>query len=158
MTDPAAGPQEPTSGWTEDRRKHLDFIQAAVTRMSSASSSAKGWLLPVVTATYGYAASKRSIDVAALGIAAVGLFAFLDAHYLRQERAFRALYRAAVAGSIPIYDMNNRRYFGRPGSAAEDLRDGNCSWKAVITSWALGWFYGPLVIVGLLVLIRSIHR
>lgn len=33
----------------EDRRKHLDYIQAVVTRQSAASSSAKGWHLPVTS-------------------------------------------------------------------------------------------------------------
>lgn len=33
----------------EDRRQHLSFIQAVVTRMSQASSSSKSWLLPIVT-------------------------------------------------------------------------------------------------------------
>ena len=62
----------------EDRRKHLDFIQAVVTRMSAASSSAKGWLLPVATATYGFALIQHSRAVALLGLAAVVLFMFLD--------------------------------------------------------------------------------
>jgi len=114
MTNPVPAQPPATPGAvTEDRRKHFDFIQAAVSRMSSSSSTAKGWLLPVVTATYGYAASQRSAEVALLGMAAVGLFAFLDAHYLRQERAFRALYRAAVAGSVAVYEMNNGPYFRR---------------------------------------------
>lgn len=88
----------------EDRRKHLDFIQAVVTRMSAASSTTKGWLLPVVTATYGYAVVNREMSVALLGIAAVLLFAVIDANYLNQERAFRRLYDAvAQGGDIPAF-------------------------------------------------------
>lgn len=48
----------------EDRRKHLDFIQAVVARMSAASSNSKAWLLPVVAATYGYALTKNAESVA----------------------------------------------------------------------------------------------
>ena len=42
----------------EDRRQHLSFIQAVVTRMSQASSSSKTWPLPIVKLTYGYAITK----------------------------------------------------------------------------------------------------
>lgn len=58
----------------EDRRKHLDYIQAVVTRQSAASSSAKGWLLPIVTATFGFALTQGSWPLTALGMVAV-LFA-----------------------------------------------------------------------------------
>lgn len=61
----------------EDRRKHLDFIQAVVTRISAASTSTETWLLPVVTATPRYALTNNAECVALLGIAAVLLFAFL---------------------------------------------------------------------------------
>lgn len=37
--------------------------------MSAASSNAKGWLLPVVTATYGFALIQRSRAVTLLGLA-----------------------------------------------------------------------------------------
>jgi hypothetical protein len=154
MTDPDS--VQPPSAVTEDRRKHLDFIQAALSRMSSSSSTAKGWLLPVVTATYGYAATQRAAEVALLGMAAVGLFTFLDAHYLRQERAFRALYRAAVAGTVPVYEMSNAPYFRKPSGDDDDPRAENCTWSAVIKSWSLGGFYGPLLLVGLIVLGRAL--
>jgi len=160
MTDDAPDTPAARSGEgatvTDDRRKHLDFIQAAVSRMSSSSSTAKGWLLPVVTATYGYAVSKRAAEVALLGLAAAGLFAFLDAHYLRQERAFRALYRAAVQGTVATYEMSNGSYFRKPSGGENDQREKNCRWPAVIKSWSLGGFYGPLIVVGLIVLGRSI--
>ena len=73
----------------EDRRQHLSFIQAVVTRMSQASSSAKTWLLPIVTLTYGYAVTKEQWWVAVMGMIAVTIFGVLDANYLKQERAFR---------------------------------------------------------------------
>lgn len=71
----------------EDLRKHLDFIQALVSRMSAASSSSKGWLLPVATAAYGFALTKHSGSVGLLGVFAVLVFSYIDANYLKQERA-----------------------------------------------------------------------
>lgn len=94
----------------EDRRKHLEFIQAVVARMSSASVSAKSWLLPVVTATYGYGMTKNAWSVIALGMGAVLLFMFLDAHYLDQEKKFRALYDAVARdiAVVPVFSMDPR--------------------------------------------------
>jgi hypothetical protein len=140
----------------DDRRKHLDLIQAAVTRMASASSNAKSWLLPVVTATYGYALVKNAESVALLGIAAVIVFAMLDAQYLRQERAFRALYRDAVAGNVPLFELSPARYFNKPNGDEEDTRSESCKWRKVIWSWSLGGFYGPLGVVGAAVLAVSL--
>src|SRR4051794_32227246 len=91
----------------DDRRQHLAFIQSIVTRMSAASASAKSWLLPVVTLTYGYALTRAADSVALLGVAAVAIFALLDANYLNQERAFRALYdRVARGDAVPAFSLN----------------------------------------------------
>lgn len=140
---------------TENQRKHLDFIQAAIARMSSASSSAKSWLLPVVTATYGYALTKHADSISALGIVATVVFATLDVQYLRQERAFRALYRAAAAGVVPLYDMNNARYYRRPSRSGVDTRETSCKLLAVLRSWSITCFYIPLVVTGIIVTWRA---
>lgn len=142
----------------EDRRKHLDFIQAVVTRMSAASSTAKGWLLPVVTLTYGYALSERVESVALPGIAAVVVFAWLDANYLNQERAFRQLYDAVAQGTttLPRFAMD-------PSLAAPSTGDSApaTGWRLVAStvggwfpswqiwlSWAIAPLYGSLFVVG----------
>jgi diadenosine tetraphosphate (Ap4A) HIT family hydrolase len=98
----------PDQGVTpEDRRQHLSFVQAVITRMSQASSSSKTWLLPIVTLTYGYALTKETPSVAVLGIVAVLIFGILDANYLKQERAFRKLYdKVGAGGDIPTFAMN----------------------------------------------------
>lgn len=150
MTNPQPGTDP------EDRRQYLGFIQSVITRMSAASTQAKGWLLPVVTATYGYALTQKADSVALLGIAAVLIFALMDANYLNQERSFRVLYDTVVRGDdIPAFSMN-------PSLAAPSGQDATTSipkrwlrsirgwfppWK-VWTSWAVAPFYGTLIIVG----------
>ncbi len=134
---------------SEDRRKHLDLIQQAIARMASASATAKGWLLPVVTAAFGYALIQHAASVALLGAGAATLFGTLDAHYLRQERAFRGLFRAAVAESIPVYEMDNRPYYSKPAGNSEDQRERNCGWRPVTWSWSIAGFYLPIVILGI---------
>ncbi|MFD8169527.1 HIT family protein [Streptomyces cellulosae] len=128
----------------EDRRQHLAFIQAIITRMSQASSSAKTWLLPIVTATYGYGITKKSLVVALLGILAVLVFGVLDANYLKQERAFRRLYDEVAAGrSIPAFSLNPT--LASPGGSRVNYWP---DWPDV-RSWAVAPIYGPLLIAGL---------
>lgn len=132
----------------EDRRQHLSFIQAVVTRMSQASSSSKTWLLPIVTLTYGYAVTKQSFWAAMLGILAVAIFGVLDANYLKQERAFRKLYdKVASGGDIPAFSLN-------PALAAPAGSKVNY-WPDIedVRSWAIAPVYGPLLLVGIAVAI-----
>lgn len=152
----------------EDKRKHLDFIQAVVTRMSAASSNAKSWLLPVVTAAYGFALTSSSGSVATLGVVAVLLFSFIDANYLRQERAYRTLYDVVALGKrpVPVFSLNTAH-------ADEPLPDtGEVSKKQearmIVKRWMPGWriwiswsiapFYGTLLLLGLGVLAYAVVK
>ncbi|WP_258574858.1 hypothetical protein [Streptomyces shenzhenensis] len=128
----------------EDRRQHLSFIQAVVTRMSQASSSSKSWLLPIVTLTYGYAITGKSVLVGLLGCLAVLVFGVLDANYLKQERAFRKLYDEVASGRpIPAFSMS-------PTLASPSDRKVNY-WpgKPDLRSWAVAPVYLPLMLAGL---------
>ena len=140
----------------EDRRQHLSMIQGAVLRMSTASSTSKSWLLPVVTAAYGYAVVQTQPGVALLGLLAVLVFAALDAHYLRLERAFRALFRRTVLGAVAPYEMNPRPYFRSSNGDADDLREENCRWSKVIWSWSIAGFYGAFAIAGFVIALAGI--
>jgi hypothetical protein len=137
----------------DDRRQHLDQIQAIVARMAGASSTSKTWMLPVVTAAFGYALVNHDAEVGLLGTAAVIVFAVLDAGYLRQERAFRALYQSAVRGRVGLYDMNVTRYYGKANGDDEDLRAVNCQWRQIIWSWSLAGFYVPVASLGFLIVV-----
>lgn len=147
----------------EDRRKHLDYIQAIVTRQSAASSSAKGWLLPIVTATFGFALTQSSWPLAALGMVAVVLFAYLDANYLRSEKQFRRLYNTVARSSrrVPLFTLD-------PVDAEDPLPDdapAMSKWKramrtylperSIWASWSIAPFYIALLVLGTGVLIVS---
>lgn len=147
----------------EDRRKHLDYIQAVVTRQSAASASAKGWLLPIVTATFGFALTQRSWPLAAMGMVAVVLFAYLDANYLRSEKQFRRLYNTVARSSrkVPLFTLD-------PVDADEPLPDdapAMSKWKKALrtyvpdrsiwASWSITPFYIALLLLGVGVLIVS---
>lgn len=147
----------------EDRRKHLDYIQAVVTRQSAASGAAKGWLLPIVTATFGFALTQESWPLAALGMVSVLLFAYLDANYLRSERQFRRLYNTVARSSrrVPLYTLD-------PVDADESLAGSGLTrskWRRLVraylpeasiwASWSIAPFYVALLLLGVGVVLVS---
>jgi hypothetical protein len=162
----------------EDRRKHLEFIQAIIARMSAASANVKGWLLPVVTAAYGYALTKHSPSVAILGMAASAMFAFIDAHYLDEERKYRQLYNAVADGKqqIPPFSLKPlqasqpqpdhqdsalpsgklQRLLKWTKKIVQCIRRKVKSWlpeKDVCCSWSIFPFYMAIIFVGILILL-----
>lgn len=142
----------------EDRRAHLAMIQQAINRMAASSVSAKGWLLAVAMATYGFAFEKRSTIVAVAGLAAVLVFAFLDANYLNQEKMYRKLYRSVARGDLlPPFSM-------RVSDIGKSKDVGNYDeWKPerwwpnwrVWRSWSIAPFYGVLTLLGVLNILRA---
>lgn len=152
MCEPKSPQRDP-----EDTRKHLDFIQAIVTRMSAASSTAKAWLLPVVTATYGYALTQNAESVALLGIGATLLFAYLDANYLRQEKRYRCLYRAVAEGDpdIQAFTLSTKSLPARftceetgGWEKAPDWLERLLPGPSVWRSWSIAPVYLLMLIVG----------
>lgn len=150
MTQPDH-PEQDESG-EAIRLKHLDYIQSIVARMSHSSTQAKSWLLPVVTATFGYALTQRSGTVALLGIAAILLFWYMDASYLRQERAYRRLYNAVVAGkkipelSLDPHDVDRKIPDADGDPSPEDESEKKPEfWKSLWEAFRGWWFLDPKV-------------
>ncbi len=145
----------------EDTRKHLDFIQAIVTRMSAASSRSKAWLLPVSTAAYGYALTQNADSVAWLGVGATLLFAYLDANYLRQEKRFRSLYKIVAEGRHDIATFSlqpDDLPSDVPTKDKGDWPDWAPKWvnralpgPNVWASWSILPFYAPLAAIGIFI-------
>jgi hypothetical protein len=160
MNDPDMAPVEP-----EDRRKHLDFIQATITRMSSASTTTKTWMMPGVTVTYGYSLTRNVRSIALLGIAAIILFAYLDANYLRQEKRFRRLYKSVAEGKnkVTLFSLNpDDLTLDGSGKSSEDWAQWMPRWinrllpgPTVWASWSIGPFYLALIGIGVVVAIRD---
>ena len=157
MTDDAATPS------AEDRRKHLEFIQAVVTRTSASSATAKGWLLPVVTAAYGYAVTRGSVGVGLIGIIATLVFGLMDANYLRQEKAYRALYDAVARGArpIPLFSLDPS-HADDPIPAGTRLKDRILKvigrWlpgRSVWLSWSIAPFYTSFLAAGAVVVLAA---
>ncbi len=123
----------------DDRRKHLDYIQAVIARLAQGSNSAKGFTLSIAAAAFGFSALNEAWYLALLGVAVIVSFSLLDMHYLHQERLFRCLFRGVVDGSVTDYDMNKDRHRHEVTRADTYL------------SWSVVGFYLPLLLTGLIV-------
>jgi hypothetical protein len=84
---------------------HLQMIQAVISRLAGQSTTVKGWSITVTGALLGFAATTRTPVTAVIAAWAVLAFAVLDGYYLAFERAYRSHYIAAVAGTMPDWDL-----------------------------------------------------
>lgn len=135
VSSPSGGePVEP-----EDRRKHLDHIQAVIARLAGASATAKGWSLTIATAAFGFSALAEKWYLVLLGLSVIVSFSLLDAYYLYEERLFRCLHEAVVAGTASAFSMNKDRYEAR------------ASKRKTYLSWSVLGFYIPLAVAGVVV-------
>lgn len=136
-----------SSATLEDRRQHLAFVQSVISRMAQSSSNTKSWLLPVVTAAYGYSFTKSSVALAVLGIVATVVFAILDVGYLRTERKYRNLYERIAAGDPDVapYSLNYQ-------CSGETRKTRFLNYCSVIKGWAIWPFYGALLVSGFVAL------
>lgn len=81
----------------ENKIKHLEFIQAIITRMNSNSFQIKNWAITIIAAFLALYVSGSSPEYILAAIVPTLVFWFLDAYYLQQERMFRRLYNDVVA-------------------------------------------------------------
>lgn len=133
MADPGGA----DGGWL----KHLEFIQAVITRLANNSFLMKGWALTVAGAFYGFAVKGTNWRLAAIGLMPVLIFWGLDAYFLRQERLFRGLYDQVRQRNPQIepFSMNATAYTPQVPS-----------WGRTLFSRTLVPFYAPVFIIGVL--------
>lgn len=119
-----------------ERMKHLEFIQAVISRLANTSVLLKGWGITVVSALVGFAATKDGQPILA-AIALIPLFAFaaLDAYYLWLERVFRAHY-ARVVEQPEIYGFRMH---------VHDIKEKE-TWRNALTRPVVWWFWLALFI------------
>ena len=77
---------------TGEQLKHLEFIQAVITRMNTNSFQIKSWMVTLVSALLAIFASTKNSYFILVALLPAAVLWFLDAYYLVQERKFRGLY------------------------------------------------------------------
>jgi len=76
----------------DNKLKHLEFIQAVITRMNSNSFLIKGWSVTIVAALFVLGSEKFDEKFLLIALFSTVMFWILDGFFLSQERKFRALY------------------------------------------------------------------
>ena len=76
----------------ENKRAHLQMLQAVINRMAANSFQLKGWSVVLVAALFALAASGSEKAFIYLAYFPAVAFWGLDGYFLRQERLFRKLY------------------------------------------------------------------
>jgi len=129
-----------------DRIKHLEFIQATITRMGTNSFLVKGWALTLAAGLLALSADRLSWEIAGAGVIPLLCFWYLDCFFLRQERAFRRLYDDARQPDSPVevLSMNTRAYLADMG------------WAQAWLTPTLALFYAPLLVADLAVLVLAL--
>lgn len=130
----------------ENKRAHLEMIQAVVNRMSVNSFLLKGWSVVLISALFALAAGDSQALFVYLAYFPAIAFWMLDAYFLRQERLFRKLYDRVRR--LPETDVD----FAMDTSVV----DGEVTaWSAVVFSKTLllfhGTVFGSIVIVMLVI-------
>lgn len=126
------------AGWDGARIKHLEMVQAVVSRMASNSFWLKGWSVTLLAAILALAAKDAQPCIALLAAVPVLVFWLLDAYFLRQERMYRKLYdyvRLHRSEDVD-FSLDATRFAGEVRGLA-----------GVMFSVTLYWFYAGLLAV-----------
>ncbi len=128
----------------DSRLKHLEFLQADITRQASNQFLIKGWTLTVATALCAYAANHNSALVAVLALLQSVVFLLLDAYYLRQERLYRLLWDAVASrhATVKSFSMDPTPY----------KADVSVRWRSVLASTPLLVLYGLTGVIAIVTL------
>ena len=126
---------------TEDKLKHLEFIQSVITRMNTNSFQIKGWTVTIISALLAIFASTKNNYFILAGIFPAIIFWFLDTYYLTQERKFRGLYN-------DVAEISEKPKQLKPFEMRPDLYTrGKYSFSNVFFSRTIINLYLPLVII-----------
>jgi hypothetical protein len=128
-----------------DRIKHLEFIQAVVTRLGNNSFLMKGWALTVAGAFFGFAVNNQDRWLAVASVLPTVTFWGLDTYFLRCERLFRMLYKRVSDGNdevAPFFmDATSPTYI--KGLSQKDRKE--ISWWRTLRRPTLLLFYGAIL-------------
>ena len=99
-----------------DEIKHLDYIQAVITRMNANSFQIKGWSVTILAALMAVYASTKNELFILISFIPTAIFWFLDTYYLMQEKKFRGLYK-----DISGISENSKKGHDKGGSGGKSF-------------------------------------
>lgn len=146
MSQPEQNPQPIPLTFVADNaavQSYLDTLQNIIARMANNSSNCKTWCITLVSAILVVIVDKKVPNYSLVAYIPVILFFHLDAYYLGQEQAFRAVYNNFVKRLHANKATTQELFRIRPLPAQEIP-------KAIIKaifSVSIWPFYGVLAIV-----------
>ena len=133
----------------DNKRAHLQMIQAIIDRMSVNSFLLKGWSVVLVSALLALAAGgSQKLFVCLAYFPAIAFWA-LDGYYLRQEKLFRKLYDRVRSLDEPNVDFS---------MDTSIVRSEVSEWSGVVVSTTLAIFHGAVVGSIVIVMLVSIFN
>jgi hypothetical protein len=129
----------------EAKLKHLDYIQAAISRMATNSFLFKGWAITIAAALSAFAAVDTKVALLIIALVSTLMFWGLDGYYLWLERGFVKLHRVVAAKDEADIDF----------SMNIDKTDAALRWFKTCWRYHLCFFYGTIIaidVVGIFVI------
>ena len=120
--------------------KHMEMIQAVITRMASNSFALKGWAVTLVAALFALSGKDANPTYFLVAYIPVLVFWYLDAFYLMQERLYRNLYEKVRQQSEDEIDFSMN-------AAADEFKTEKTTISNCFLSKTILGFYLPLALV-----------
>jgi hypothetical protein len=130
----------------EQKIRHLEMIQAVISRMAGNSFLIKGWCVTLVAGLFALGSSSGNLHFVILAYFPTMMFWLLDSYYLWQERLFRRLYDDVRSLDDSLIDFSM--------SIDARLKNGT-SWSQTGFSRPVILFYGTIVAAILTVLLLA---
>jgi hypothetical protein len=136
-----------------ERLKHLDLLQAVISRLGGNGFLVKGWALTLAGAFYGFAVNSHNVRLAIVAVLPTLLFWLLDSYFLRAERLFRKLHRRVrTFGDVEPFFMS--------ATSPDFIKSLPVKDRTEISRWRVFWrpalslFYGAIIAsAGVIVLV-----
>lgn len=123
--------------YAELRVKHLEMLQAVISRVAGQGATVKNYCITLVTAIGGFAVTLEKPNAALLGLLAITIFWLLDARYLFIERKFRDEFDEVRLGDWGIQPTFEIRPKGKIF----------CPYVCSLFSWSIFGFYGLMTLL-----------
>ena len=120
----------------EAKLKHLEFIQAVISRMNNCSFLLKGWSVTLVSALFVLSAKDVDVRFVLIAYFPAIVFWILDGFFIDQEKRYRQLYALVIKDSneVPELEMNTTKI--------DDIKG---SWTSAMFTKTLLPFHGVMI-------------
>ena len=95
---------------SDEKHKHLEFIENITARMGQNSFMIKAWTIALVSAAFALVAKENNHIFALVAAFPTIIFWLLDSYYLHQERLFIRLYCEVIEKATVDYSLSTSRF------------------------------------------------